>query len=313
MLKKNYLLPLLFLLSACATTGEGEFGKDKSKIGIGSTGEESTEKQDVRKLDLNYSKNFLLSKKRGKFDCKKHVEFKKEDWKKFVESALSCIYDKNWTELSKIADVFSHNHIKAPWGPYYKSIVASEQFKDYHRAEWMCNLALKKSPNNTVITYQLARIFWNTDRKPQAYDLMESIRKKGFNSPSVLRFLGDIEYKDRNFKKALKYYTKIKSKYYRDLDFRAALATSFFYTGKKEKSLNHYKYVAKNIVDKGLPLYQLGEVYKSMKNWSLAKAYYLKAMKAGPNARNIASLDLKIKVQIDYVDQRIKESKRRKK
>jgi tetratricopeptide (TPR) repeat protein len=313
MFKKSFIFTSILILSACATTKnvddsgvEASTKKEKKE----SSGEDSTAKQDVKKLDMNYSKGFELSEKKGKFDCKKYTDFEKEEWENLVESALSCISDKDWVSLSKIADILSHNHLKAPWGPYYKSIVAYERFRDFQRAEWMCNLALKKSPNNPIINYQLARIYWNTERKPEAFDLMLEINKKDPENPSVLRFLGDVEYTDRNFKKALKYYEKIIPRYSRDLDFRAALATSLFYTDQKQQSLSHYKYAARNSKENGPYFYQIGEVYKSLKNWTLAKAYYLRAMKTGPTTRSIASLDLKkIKVQLDYVDQRMKESK----
>lgn len=316
--KKHYLLFLLFL-SACATGGnlnDDSISDDKLKTtgleaGEGEA-EKITSKQDVKELDLNYSKGLGLSNKKGKYSCVKHLETEKENWQALVESALTCIYDKNWVELSKIADKLSHNHIKAPWGPYYKSIVAYERFRDYQRAEWMCNLALKKSPENNVVKYQLARIYWNTDRKPQSFDLMEQIKKKNPKNPNIQRFLGDVQYSDRNFKDALSHYEKVQSVFSRDLDFRSALATSYFYTGKKESSLSHYKFVVRNSKYKGPYLFQIGEVYKEMKNWSLAKAYYLKAMKSGPSSRNIASLSLnKIKVQLDYVDQRLKESSKK--
>ena len=314
MLKKNYLLLLLLVLSACATAEKANDDTDAaSKSGIEKSIEDTTAQQDVKEIDLNYSKDLELSQKNGRLECKKHVEVEKTEWRKLVESALTCINEKDWTELSKIADKLSHNHLKAPWGPYYKSIVASERFRDFKRAEWMCNLALKKSPNNLIINYQLARIYWNTDRKPEAYDLMESIRKKDPKNMNVIRFLGDIEYKDRNFKKALKHYDKISSEFSRDLDYRAALATSLFYTNQKEKSLSHYKYAVRNSKDKAPYLFQIGEVYKEMKNWTLAKAYYLKAIKTGSKVRSIASLDpKKIKVQLDYVDQRLKEKLQKK-
>ena len=320
--KKSHLFFLLLvfiltlMLSACATTSE----QSKNKEGKNTTDHLSKAKivtnsivnQNVKKIDMSYSKKIVLSAKRGRFDCKRHINFKKEEWEKFVESALSCIYDKNWIELSKIADVLSHSHLKAPWGPYYKSIVAFERFNDYQKAEWMCDIALKKSPNSPIIKYQLARIYWHTDRKTKSYELMESIRKKYPKNFDVLRFIGDIEYRDRNFKKALKYYTKISSVYSRDLDFRAALATSLFYTDQQKKSLSHYKYVVKHTEDIGPYLYQIGEVYKGMKNWTLAKKYYLKAMKPRSKTRSVASLDLKkIKIQLDYVDQKLRESSSR--
>ena len=243
MQKNNFIFLLFFILASCATTSESGNNEkaqtNEEKSSKEKNGEESTAKQDVKEIDLNYSKGFKLSEKKGKIDCNKYLEIEKEDWRGLVESALSCIYDKNWSNLSKVADILSHNHLKAPWGPYYKSIVASERFRDYQRAEWMINLAAKKSPKNDIINYQLARIYWNTNRKPQAYDLMEEIRKKDPNNSSVLRFLGDVEYRDRNFKKTLKHYSKIIPKFSRDLEFRAALATSYFYTDQKEKSLSH--------------------------------------------------------------------------
>jgi len=317
MFRFKYVIILILFFTACSSAEKKDNSVNSSSVVTvdGSSPEADsaeTSKQDVKELDLNYSKGFSLSEKKGRLSCKKHIETPNEEWKDLVESALTCIYDKNWVELSKIADKLSHNNLKAPWGPYYKSIVAFERYGDFQRAEWMCNLALKKSPDNTIVNYQLARIYWNTDRKPQAYDLMGKIAKKNPKNSSIQRFLGDIEYSDRNFKKALSHYEKILPVFSRDLNFRSALATSYFYSNKKESSLSHYKFAVRNSKDKAPYLFQIGEVYKEKKNWTMAKAYYLKAMKSGPSSRSIASLSLnKIKVQLDYVDQRLKEASKK--
>ena len=311
----KYIFVLLFVLASCSSVEKKPDERtpaSSSKKLLKTKKDEATSDKDVLKLDMSYSKGVKISQKKGRFDCKKYVNFEKEKWKSLLESAQSCIYDKDWTTLSKIADIFSHNHLKAPWGAYYKSLVASEKYKDYQRAEWMCNLALKKSPDNEVIKFQLARIYWKTERQSQAFDEMNLVRKKNSNNKSVLRFIGDVEYSDRNFKEALTYYNKITSAYSKDLDFRGALATSLFYTDQKEKSIKHYKFVAKNTSDKGPYYFQIAEAYKFLKKWELAKTYYIKAKNAGQKSRGIASVDTdyqnKIKVQLDYVEQRLKES-----
>lgn len=301
--EKIFILTAALTLMSCATSEKEDVNESKA----GSKKEKSRiEKQDVKSVDNQYSENVRFTLKEGKYKCEQAIEFEKEDWRKLLESGLSCIYNKDWNGLSKVADILSHNHLKAPWGAYYKSIIASEKYKDFQRAEWMANLALKKAPENEVIKFQMARIYWNTDRSSEAYDLMKDIQKKNKDNTSILKFLGDIEYKDRNFKEAEKYYSNVLSEFSNDLDYRAALAGTLYYNGKEKESLSHYKYVLRRSKNKRPLYFQIGEIYKKEKNWKYAKAYYERAMKDTATVRSIASLDQKkIKIQLDYVDQKL--------
>ena len=301
--KTLILLSIAISLGCSTASKNNESGskktakKEKSRL----------ESQDVKGVDSQYTESVKFTVQEGKYKCEQAIEFSKEEWRKLLESGLSCIYNKNWNGLSKVADILSHNHLKAPWGAYYKSLIASEKYKDFQRAEWMANLALKKAPENQIIKFQLARIYWNTDRNSEAYDLMQEIKKKNPNDVSILKFLGDIEYKDRNFKEAEKYYSKVLSEFSRDLAFRAAYAGTLYYNGKEKESLSHYKYVLRRASDKRPLYFQIGEIYKKEKNWKYAKAFYERAIKDTQSVRSIASLDQKkIKIQLDYVDQKLK-------
>lgn len=302
---KTLLVILPLLISLGCATGTKSTGKDSKK----SAKKEMSriDAQDVKSVDSQYTDSVKFTVKEGKHKCEEAIEFKKEEWRKLLESGLSCIYNKNWNGLSKVADILSHNHLKAPWGAYYKSVIASEKYKDFQRAEWMANLALKKAPDNQIIKFQLARIYWNTKRYSEAYDLMKEIKKKNPNDVSILKFLGDIEYKDRNFKEAEKYYSKVLSDFSKDVAFRAAYAGTLYYNGKQKESLSHYKYVLRRATDKRPLYFQIGEIYKNEKNWKYAKAFYERAIKDTQSVRSVASLDQKkIKIQLDYVDQKLK-------
>lgn len=91
--------------------------------------------------------------------CPVDASFQKDDWRKIVPTANACVKAKNWNQLEKIGNHLAKTAPLTPWGAYYMSLVATVR-KDYPRAQWMLELALKKAPNEGLFHYELGRLFW---------------------------------------------------------------------------------------------------------------------------------------------------------
>src|SRR5690606_12764514 len=99
------------------------------------------------------------------------------------------------SQLEEVANHLSRKDHMAPWGPYYLSL-AAEARKDYDRALWMVELALKKSPEQGILSYQKGRIIWALEDYTQALELFETALD---HDPKILdahMMLGQIFYRD---------------------------------------------------------------------------------------------------------------------
>lgn len=300
-MKQIILFASVIFLFGCATTQNNEIKKNKNA----KKEKKSSEIQDVKSVDATYSENIQtvsnLRKVKSKVLCVDHVKVDKKNWRNLLEAGFSCIQDKKWTALSSIASKLSHNHLKAPWGPYYRSIV-SEHRGDLARALWMIDLALKKSPENALILYQKARILWLTKKESQSYSLMKKVVEKDPKNFDALLFLGNIHYRDRDFAEALKYYNKVLAYNSGDAEYRAALGESLYFIDKHKDSIKHYKAAASKIKLNGSLYYKIGLAYKNLKDWSLAKAFLEKAISQKRKGRSLASLgDMKIREDLKEV------------
>ncbi len=270
--------------------------------------------QDVKKIDTVYSSGIKASSNlrnlRARVSCKEYGDVDNKNWRRMLEIGYSCIKKKNWSALSVVANKLSHNHLKAPWGPYYRSIIA-EQEGDLTRAIWMVDLALKKAPQNTIIIFQKARVLWLAKNESMAYEMMKKVVKLDPKNYDALFFLGNIHYRDRDFKEALKFYKKIFKYNHKDAGYRAAMGESNFYLGNYQESIKHYKAAALRSKLNASLFYKLGLSYKNLKNWSNAKVYLEKAIVQRRKGRSLASLsDEKIRADLKIVEAKIRENKR---
>ena len=99
--------------------------------------------------------------------CPLDSAFEKEDWHKQIEFAKACVQSHNFTRVEAIGDTLATHASQTPWGPYFLSLGASAR-KDFPRAQWMLDLALKKAPNEGLLHYELARLNWQTNQEAAA-------------------------------------------------------------------------------------------------------------------------------------------------
>lgn len=296
MLRKIFIIFILANFVVSCVTGDKTSDKSASQKTKEAKKKDlsQTEKQDVTTVDTAYVEDIKgvsnFDKNRSKYNCNEYQKIEKQKWRDLVDAGYSCIRDKNWGTLSEVATLLSHNHLKAPWGPYFRSIV-SESKADYSRALWMIELANKKAPNNPLVMYQKARILWGTKNETEAYNLFKEVYKLNSNLYEVPLFLGFVEYRDRNFKEAIAYFQKVEKYVNRNPEFNAALAESYFFTNDFKKSLPHYKSaVSREDLNASL-YYKIGLAYKNLKDWNQAKSYFEKALSQRRRGRSIASFD----------------------
>jgi tetratricopeptide (TPR) repeat protein len=93
--------------------------------------------------------------------CPRNPPAKTTAWKTLVAQAGTCVQAGNWKTVETLGAHLSQYHQISPWGPYFLSL-AAESRKEFPRALWMIELALKKAPNSGLLTYQQGRIHWLT-------------------------------------------------------------------------------------------------------------------------------------------------------
>jgi tetratricopeptide (TPR) repeat protein len=114
--------------------------------------------------------------------CPHDRAYEKEDWRHAVTRANACVKAKDWTRVEQIGDFLAMHAPLTPWGAYYLSLAASAR-KDYPRAQWMLELALKKAPNEGIFHYELGRLNWELGDEAGA---IKEIKQASDLSPGLL-------------------------------------------------------------------------------------------------------------------------------
>jgi tetratricopeptide (TPR) repeat protein len=83
----------------------------------------------------------------------------KTDWTQLLKFANSCAAKEKWQMLEVIAKKLSSQTSFSPWGPYYLSLV-SEKNRNFEKAMWMIDLAIKRTPDLGILYYQKGRLNW---------------------------------------------------------------------------------------------------------------------------------------------------------
>ena len=129
---KKTIISISVLLSACASTPE----KGSKVSPLGETKASYSEKT----VAVN------LGSFKPSSNCPKDTKFNGMDWRKMVSLANACVKAKDWRKVELLGSELGISAHLTPWGPYFLSL-AAESRKDYPRAVWMLELALKKAPN----------------------------------------------------------------------------------------------------------------------------------------------------------------------
>lgn len=103
------------------------------------------------------------------------------EWKKITALANACVKAKDWSRVERMGNFLATHAYLTPWGAYYLSLSAANR-KDYQRATWMLELALKKAPSEGLFHYQLGRLHWELGEDALA---LKSLKTAADLNPSL--------------------------------------------------------------------------------------------------------------------------------
>jgi tetratricopeptide (TPR) repeat protein len=92
-------------------------------------------------------------------NCPNDGKWESYEWQNVAPLANACAKAKAWGKVEQMGNFIATHAVLTPWGPYYLAL-AAEGRKDYPRAIWMLELALKKAPKEGIFHYELGRIHW---------------------------------------------------------------------------------------------------------------------------------------------------------
>lgn len=157
-LKYTAIAVLALTLSACASKPSTP-GKADAKSAAQST---TTKDEPVKPTYEEKVGAISVDEMSPKAKCPAENAWNGQDWKKIIPMANACVKAKNWQRVESIGSYLGIHASLTPWGAYYMSVAAGQR-KDYPRAVWMMDLALKKAPNEGLFHYQLGRLHWEQD------------------------------------------------------------------------------------------------------------------------------------------------------
>lgn len=120
---------------------------------------------------------------------------------KLVEYANACVQQTKWSQVESLANTLAESNVQSPWGAYYLSLVA-ESKRDYPRAKWMIELAIKKAPQIGMLYFQRARLEWGLKEYHSSEESLQSSIEKDPQLIDAHVFLGQIYFRNQDYKKA---------------------------------------------------------------------------------------------------------------
>lgn len=170
-MKKLVLISAVVALTACASKPVVE-DKNVAKV---------DPKEEVKATFTEKFSAIEVGLINNKTPCPKDGAWNNADWRRIIPMANACVRTADWRKVEAMgAHMGVHAHL-TPWGPYYMSLAAGAR-KDYPRAIWMLELALKKAPQEGLFHYQMGRIYWEMDDDTAA---LKSLKTASDLNPSL--------------------------------------------------------------------------------------------------------------------------------
>lgn len=200
----------------------------------------------------------------------------KETLVEISRKADACALFKKIERLEQIANHIAKTFATEPWGAFYLSI-AAEQRSDYARALWMAELAIKKSPKNSILYYQRGRIHWLLNEVALAIsDYNESLK---FNSKlaDAHLILAQLAARNQDYKSAVKHYQAVVEVETDNHKAFAALAELFLKLNQVKDAIANYE-SAVNLSPRSIEYrLRLGAIYElNAKDYDQALSVYRK-------------------------------------
>ena len=148
--------------------------------------------------------------------CPSDFSYQSMEWRKVTPLANACVKAKDWQRLEKMGDWLAKQAPLTPWGPYYMGL-AAEGRRDFPRAIWMLELALKKAPKEGIFHYELGRIHWELKNDRAAVASMKTASEMSPGLVEAHSVMGQLSLQREEFAEARKYFQKallVNSKHY---------------------------------------------------------------------------------------------------
>jgi tetratricopeptide (TPR) repeat protein len=191
-IKRNIILVLSLTIAGCAAAPTAK----------------TTALPDLQPVKPSYDeKTGSMTMDKIKSSCPSDNKWEDYDWKRIPPFANACIKAKDWAKLEKMGNMIATHAYLTPWGPYYLA-VAAEGRKDYPRAIWMLELALKKAPKEGLFHYELARINWDLGDDSEAVKHMKLASDLSANLTDAHATMGQLALQRHEYSEAEGYFKK---------------------------------------------------------------------------------------------------------
>ncbi len=193
-LKYSILVVAALFFAGCATTPQKAPGS--ATVG-GETKPTYSEKVETQTIS-NY---------RGSKPCSLSGGWKSLSWRDQTVLANACVQSERWSQVREIGDHLAVHAPLTPWGAYYLSLEAASR-KDYTRATWMLELALKKSPNEGLFHYELGRVQWLQGLESEAKASLIKASDLNASLTQAHVFVAQLALVEKSYSRAEKYLRK---------------------------------------------------------------------------------------------------------
>lgn len=124
-----------------------------------------------------------------------------------ASSMAGCIQTKRFGDAEKMALQFTQTKERRATGLFYLGLIA-DQKNEFDKAFWMFNKSLQVQPENSVVTYQLAKVSYTVDGFDSALPLFEKIIDIKKNSPEMSLLSGLKAFSDRDYLTAIEEFSR---------------------------------------------------------------------------------------------------------
>jgi tetratricopeptide (TPR) repeat protein len=124
-----------------------------------------------------------------------------------MSQANACVRASDWTATEQWGEMMARQEPRSPWGAFYLS-VAAEGRREWPRALWMVELALKKAPRSGILLMQKAAVLRATGDRLGAQKAYELAVQNDARLGEAHLALAQIYFDDRDFKRAEEHFRK---------------------------------------------------------------------------------------------------------
>lgn len=128
-----------------------------------------------------------------------------QPWKSLVTEANHCVQAKQWDRVEKIAEALAGYYPLAPWGLYYKSLVA-EGHGQLNLSFWLIEQVLSRVNTVGLFYLQKSRLYLKTHDMGQAVEWAQKAVKLDSRLLDGHLFLGTIFLQSREYSLATRHF-----------------------------------------------------------------------------------------------------------